>query len=94
MLPKTIEVKIEVPDEVSEKGLKAAEAKAKEAAVISLWEQGELSTRQAAAVLGMTYRAYLDLLAERGIPIVQGQSSEANLKEALRQVRSDKVGSP
>jgi hypothetical protein len=58
MLPKTIEVKIEVPDEVSEKGLKDAEAKAKEAAVISLWEQGELSTRQAATALGMTYRAY------------------------------------
>lgn len=55
---------IELPDEISPE----AERAIRELAIIALYHRGELSTREAADSLGLTYREYLDLLAERGIP--------------------------
>lgn len=47
---------------------------AREAAILRLWQRGSLSTRAAAASLGLTYRAFLDLLAREGIPAVQADA--------------------
>jgi hypothetical protein len=49
-----------------------AEKRAHEAVVLALWEMEHLSTREAAAELGLTYGAFLDLLAARGLPVARG----------------------
>src|SRR5437879_1777215 len=71
---------VEVPDNISEPTKK----KAHQAAVLALWEAGELSTGEAAEELSLTHHDFLDLLAAQGIPV---ESGPLNLKaiEAARQ---------
>lgn len=72
MMPKVVKVDVEVPGHVSEAGKTAAQRDAHEAAVLALWQAGELTIRQAAEELGLNYYEFLDLLAERGIPVERG----------------------
>jgi predicted HTH domain antitoxin len=60
-------VTVEVPEGISDQ----ARQKALEAAVLALWEAGELSASRAAEELGLTAHAFLDLLAAKGLPILR-----------------------
>jgi hypothetical protein len=89
MLPKTLYIKIRVLDAVSDKAAKIALASAKEAAVLALQQEGELTIREAAAELGLTYEGYLDLLAEKGLPASHDDTDPAVL-DTLRQGMSQR----
>ena len=80
MAVRAIKVNLEVPEGVSEEERAVAEQRGREAVVLSLWEADQLSTREAAEELGLSYGDFLDLLAARGIPVERG---ELNL-EAIR----------
>jgi predicted HTH domain antitoxin len=67
-LPRTLEIQIELPDATSEESAELAKATAKEAAISFLQQEGDLTIREAAVELGLTYEEYLKLLAERGLP--------------------------
>src|SRR5438105_11688433 len=81
-----VRVTLEVPGEVSMDTKAVAERKARESAVLAVWEAGEMSTRQAAAELGLTYYDFLDLLAERGIPVERGPLNLEAIEEARRKL--------
>lgn len=81
-MAKAVKVMVEVPQGVSEETKATVERKAHETSVLHLWESGDFSTRQAAEELGLTYRGYLDLLAERGIPVESGMFDENALERA------------
>jgi predicted HTH domain antitoxin len=62
-----------------------AEATAREGAVLSLWQEGMISTGRAAQMLGLCYHDFLDLLAERRIPFIQDDDlNEAVIEEFMR----------
>jgi hypothetical protein len=84
ILAKTLDIKIQVSGAMSDRAAKLAEAKAREAAVIVLQQEDELTIREAAAQLGLTYGGYLDLLAEKGLPASHDETDPAVL-EILRQ---------
>jgi predicted HTH domain antitoxin len=86
MPTKTVKVKIEVPDGVSDEAREGAERHAHEAAVLTLFKEGAISTRQAAAELGLTYYDFLDLLSARGIPVERGPLNTEALEEARRRL--------
>jgi predicted HTH domain antitoxin len=75
-----------MPDSISDSTRDTAEARAREVVVLALWEAGEVSTRQAADELGLTYRDFLDLLSARGIPVEDSFDREAlqKARETLR----------
>jgi predicted HTH domain antitoxin len=60
-------VTLEVPEGISAQ----ARQKALEAAVLALWEAGELSASRAAEELGLSAHEFLDLLAAKGLPILR-----------------------
>ncbi len=45
--------------------------KAREAAVLALWEAGEISASRAAEELSLSAHEFLDLLAAKGLPIIR-----------------------
>jgi len=63
-----------LPDGISARGVRLAE----EAAITALQQAGELSIREAADQLGLTYEGYLALLARMGLPAsnVDGEDAE------------------
>jgi predicted HTH domain antitoxin len=77
VVTRTIQIHLDLPDTVSEQEKDAAEQKAREAVVLSLWEAQRLSTREAADECGLNYGEFLDLLAAEGIPV---ERRELNLK--------------
>ena len=83
-MTKSVKVNVEVPEGVSEETKEAAQRKAHETTVLHLWESGDLSTRDAAAELGLAYHEYLELLAARGIPVVNGTFDPEALEKARR----------
>jgi predicted HTH domain antitoxin len=85
-MSKTVRVKLEVPTGVPHEARTAAEEQAHETAVLILWQQHALTLREAAEELDLSYRAFLDLLAERGLPVEQGASGLMALEEARQKV--------
>jgi len=83
-MSKVLAIKIEVPDAVSEQSLLAAEAIARQTVVIALQQRGELTVREAAAALRLTYEQYLQLLAERGLGVSRFEQDPAAL-QSLRE---------
>lgn len=78
MKRRTIHIDIPVPDDVTPEQEASVRQRANEAAVVELWQADKLSIRQAARALGIGYYDFLDLLAERGIPVVRdGPDAEA-----------------
>jgi predicted HTH domain antitoxin len=77
-----VKVSLELPPGVSDKVRQSAERQAREAVVLALWEGQELTIRDAAEELGLTYAEFLDLLAARGIPVVRGPLDLKALEEA------------
>ena len=49
---------------------KTVERKAQEALVLSLVQQGDISASRGAELLGLAYREMLDLMGERGVPVM------------------------
>lgn len=60
---------IHVPDDLGSKDKQQLEALAREALLVKLYEQGEISSGYAADILGLSRRAFLDLLGEYGVSI-------------------------
>ena len=58
----------------------------REQATLGLWESGSLSTRQAAEILGISYVEFMDLLADKGIPIEQGDLDLDLIEDAERKL--------
>lgn len=79
-----VKVTLKLPEEVTEETRTVAHRRAYESAVLAVWEAGEISTRQAAAEVGLTYYDYLDLLAARGIPVERGPLNLEAIEEAHR----------
>jgi DNA-directed RNA polymerase specialized sigma24 family protein len=78
-LTRLLDIQIEVPESASEESLTLARLKAKEAIVVVLQQRGELTIREAAAELGLTYEGYLDLLAQAGLPATNNETDPAVL---------------
>jgi len=85
-----VQVKVEVPEGISEEARETAERSAHEATVLSLWRAGAISTRDAAAELNLAYHEFLDLLAERGIPVEDGMFDPKVVEDAARQLAARK----
>ncbi len=83
-MSKMLAIQVEVPDVVSEQGLKAAEKLARQTVLIALQQRGELTIREAAAALSVTYEQYLQLLAEWGLGLSRFEQDQAVL-QSLRQ---------
>jgi len=90
-MTRTITVDLWVPDEgVPEPTWLRAAAAAKEAAVLYLQQEGELTIREAAMELGLNYQGYLDLLAEKRLPVSNADSDPetvAMISEAISRRR-------
>jgi hypothetical protein len=86
MSSRTVKVIVEVPEGTSEASREAAESRALEATVLTLWEDEQLSTREAAQALGLGYGDFLELLAARGIPVARGDFDGEPLDEARRKL--------
>lgn len=65
----------------------AARRNALEWAVIGLWREGRLSTRQAAEELDLGYLDYLDLLTAKGVPALSNQLETDELENAAELAR-------
>jgi predicted HTH domain antitoxin len=83
-MSQVLDIQVEVPDAVSEQNLKIAEAVARQAVIIALQQRGELSIREAAAALNLTYEEYLQLLAEDGLGLSRFEQDPSALQR-LRQ---------
>jgi predicted HTH domain antitoxin len=80
------DIQVEAPDAVTEQNLKIAEAVARQAVMIALQQCGELTIREAAASLNLTYEEYLQLLSEDGLDpsrFEQDQSVLQRLRQSL-----------
>ena len=85
-MSQVLDIQVEVPDAVSEQNLKIAEAVARQAVIIALQQRGEMTIREAAAALNLTYEQYLQILAEDGLGlsrIEQDQSVLQRLRQSL-----------
>ena len=83
-MSKVLAIQVEVPDVVSEQELKAAERLARQTVLIALQQRGELTIREAAVALGVTYEQYLQLLAEWGLGLSRFEQDQSVL-QSLRQ---------
>lgn len=79
-----LELAIELPEDLPEDQRQEAKRAAREAAILTLFRNGAISSRVAAQALGLTYQAFLDLLAATGIPVARGPL-DVNRLQALRQ---------
>ena len=79
-MSQVLDIQVEVPDAVSEQNLKIAKAIARQAVIIALQQRGELTIREAAAALSLTYEQYLQLLAEDGLGISRFEQDPSDLQ--------------
>ena len=68
-MPSIPDFQIQIGTDVSEQSLSVARARAREAAVIALQQAGDLSIREAAQELGLSYQGYLQLLNRLALPV-------------------------
>lgn len=68
-----------------------AEKDARQAVVINLWQKGRLSTREAAAELGLSYYDYIDLLGKKNIPVLSGEIEEGEVDQLVQDIRASKA---
>jgi hypothetical protein len=82
-----VKVTLELAEEVEKEAREEAATRAHEAAVLSLWQSGKMTIREAALELGLSYHDFLDLLTARGIPIVRGGEINVEaIEEASRKL--------
>lgn len=65
----TLEVRIQVPEDLSPEERAQVLRDAQEAPILGLWQKARISTREAAAALQLTYREFLELVSMRGLSI-------------------------
>jgi predicted HTH domain antitoxin len=53
------------------------------------WQRQEISVREAAAELGLAYYEFLDLLADRGLPVCRGDLNTEVIEVAVECLRSE-----
>jgi len=83
-MSQVLDIQVEVPDAVSEQSLKIAEAAARQAVTIALQQRGELTIREAAAALNLSYEQYLQLLSEDRLGLSRFEQDQSVLQR-LRQ---------
>jgi len=79
-----LEITIELPEDLTEEQRREAMQTAQEAAILTLFRNGVISTRVAAQALGLAYHAFLDRLASVALPIARGPLDLKRV-EAVRQ---------
>ena len=62
------------------------EAKARLLLAVALFQEGEVSVGKAAEIAGLSYRAFLDALRERGVPAYV-YDDEADLQREIEGIR-------
>jgi hypothetical protein len=67
-MPRTLDIRVAIPDDISVESLQLVEIQARELVIVLLQQRGELTIGEAAMELGLTYEEYLDLLARKGLP--------------------------
>ncbi len=67
-----VDLVLELPEDLPEEQQRAAMQAAQEAAILTLFRNGAISTRVAAQLLGLTYHAFLDRLASHALPVAHG----------------------
>jgi hypothetical protein len=87
---KMLTIQIEVADDTSDEALPLAEQAGREAAVLFLQQEGELSIREAAAALALTYTQYMDLLTEKGLPATADCTDPALLEKLLQRIEAQR----
>lgn len=85
-MARTLALQILVPDSASDESVRLAETRAREAAILVLQQQGELTIREAAAELALSYGEYLDLLTERNLPASQESVETAGYESIRREL--------
>src|SRR5260370_9226863 len=65
----TMQLRLQVPEQLTGKSQQQLEALAFEALVVRLYALGELSSGEGAKLLGLTRREFLDLLAQYNISL-------------------------
>lgn len=60
---------IHLPDELASKDKQQLETLAREALIVKLYERGEISSGYGAEILGISRRAFLDLLGQYGVSV-------------------------
>jgi len=83
-MSQVLAIKVEVPDAISEQSLRVAEAIARKMVIIALQQRGELTIREAAAVLGLSYEQYLQVLSERDLGVSHFEQ-DPDVLQILRQ---------
>ena len=83
-----LKVSVKLPQDIpaGDKGLQEAHRAGLESAIVKLWEAGHLSTREAAKMLKLTYQGYLDLLAQRGVPVLRQEPRPEVIEAALQRL--------
>lgn len=68
-----------------------AQKDAHEWAVIGLWRDGHISTREAAAILEVSYHEYLDLLTRKKVPVLSDDLLDADeVDQMVREIKAAK----
>jgi hypothetical protein len=81
-----VKIKLEVLEAIGDPVKVVAEQRAREAAVLALWEAGAISTSRAAEELDLGIHDFLDLLAAKGLPVVRGELNLEAIEEASRKL--------
>ncbi len=74
-----LDVAIELPEDLPEEQRHEAAKAAREAAVLTPFRNGAISSRVASSALGLTYQDFLDLLSTAGIPAARGPLDKQGL---------------
>jgi len=82
-----VTISVTLSEDISDELLLEAEEKAREAAVIALQQEGLLTIREAAQLLGLSYEGYLDLLARKGLPATADEIDPQTLLKLAREAR-------
>ncbi len=91
MTTKSVKVRVEAPAEVSDQAKALAQRKAHEAAVLALWQEGELSSSRAAEELSLSVHDFLDLLAAHGLPVESGPLNLTAIEQARQRLAGGQV---
>jgi predicted HTH domain antitoxin len=78
---------VEVETGISEASRSPEERVAREAAILARWQNAELTIREAAEQLGLSYNEFLELLAARQIPVERSPLALETIQATLRQLR-------
>jgi hypothetical protein len=81
-----LNVTIELPENLQEDQRQAAAKAAQEAAILTLFRNGAISSRVAAQALGISYQAFLDRLGEIGLPAARGPLATRALASVQHQI--------